>query len=176
MAIHLVEHDQAWANDFSAIAAALNGRLGARVLRYDHVGSTAVAGLAAKPKIHVDATLRSASDLAEAVCLIVREGYDDLGFLYSTDECQLTFAANRIGAHTARFGPFRVGHRLCLCFPGSPGARNRLRFRDQLRARKDLRAAYETLKRQSAQLHSANGDWTGYSRSKTAFIETVLTG
>jgi len=174
MAIHLVEHDRAWAEDFSDIVRALHARLGTLVSQYEHVGSTSVAGLATKPKIHVDATLRSAADLAAAVRVIAREGYDDLGFLHSAEDYQLTFAANKTGAYTKSFGPFRVAHRLCLCMPGSSSARDRLRFRDRLKGDTALRVKYQRLKADLAQRFGPIGDWDGYNYGKSAFIQAAL--
>lgn len=51
--IEIVEHRVAWAADFREIARVLRQRLGAAALRIDHIGSTAVPGLAAKDVIDV---------------------------------------------------------------------------------------------------------------------------
>jgi len=174
MTIQLVEHNPEWDRDYCSIVAALDQRFGSIILRYDHVGSTAVAGLAAKPKIHIDATLRRAADLAVAVGLARQDGYHDLGFLHSGEDYQLTFPANQTGARTPGFGPFRLGHRLCLCLPGSRQARDRLRFRDRLKADPELCTAYLDLKTNLARQFGPGGDWSGYNEGKSAFIRAAL--
>ncbi len=54
----IADYDPAWPDRFSAIGSSLRGALGDAVLRIDHIGSTAVAGLPAKDLIDVQVTVR----------------------------------------------------------------------------------------------------------------------
>jgi GrpB-like predicted nucleotidyltransferase (UPF0157 family) len=61
--IRLVEHDPAWPERFEQGAARIRALLGPAALRVDHVGSTSVPGLAAKPIIDVVLTVVDSSDV-----------------------------------------------------------------------------------------------------------------
>ncbi|MFP3670716.1 GrpB family protein, partial [Priestia sp. SIMBA_032] len=54
MAIILIDHDPSWIETADRLIAQLREQLGPLVQRLDHVGSTAVPGLSAKPKLHID--------------------------------------------------------------------------------------------------------------------------
>jgi GrpB-like predicted nucleotidyltransferase (UPF0157 family) len=60
--IEIVPYDPAWPAQFRLISAPLREALGALALRIDHIGSTAVPGLAAKDRIDVQVTVRSLDD------------------------------------------------------------------------------------------------------------------
>ena len=57
--IEIERPDPRWADDFARVASLLRGALGDRALRIDHIGSTAVPDLPAKPIIDVQVTVRS---------------------------------------------------------------------------------------------------------------------
>jgi GrpB-like predicted nucleotidyltransferase (UPF0157 family) len=52
--IEIVEYDESWPADFERLRSRLTAALGPVALEIEHVGSTAVPGLAAKPKLDVD--------------------------------------------------------------------------------------------------------------------------
>ena len=60
--IVIVEYDPSWPEIYESVAERVRDALGARVLALDHVGSTAVPGLAAKPVIDVDLTVTDSAD------------------------------------------------------------------------------------------------------------------
>jgi GrpB-like predicted nucleotidyltransferase (UPF0157 family) len=79
--IRIVEHDETWPAQFEMVADRVRAALGARAIAVEHVGSTAVPGLAAKPTIDVDLTVVDPRDEAAYVprlelvgfTLIIRE-------------------------------------------------------------------------------------------------------
>ena len=73
--IRLVEHDSAWPERFEQEAARIRALLGPAALRVDHVGSTSVPGLAAKPIIDVVLTVVDSSDDAVYVPALEAAGY-----------------------------------------------------------------------------------------------------
>lgn len=79
--IEIVDYDPAWTHTFEAIQSIVWNCLKELVSRIEHVGSTAVLGLAAKPIIDVDVLLADASDLMEAVARLERLGYRHQGNL-----------------------------------------------------------------------------------------------
>lgn len=116
-----------------------------------HIGSTAVPGLAAKPIIDMLAGVR---DLAEARAAAPR--LEALGYRYREHRPEAhLFVMDDRGVH--------------LTEPGSDLWRERLAFRDALRADPELRREYEEWKRQHA-----GAD--GYTASKWDFVARVLTG
>jgi GrpB-like predicted nucleotidyltransferase (UPF0157 family) len=58
----VVDYDFTWPDAFAKLAARVRVALGSLVVTVDHVGSTAVAGLAAKPIIDLDVVLASPAD------------------------------------------------------------------------------------------------------------------
>jgi GrpB-like predicted nucleotidyltransferase (UPF0157 family) len=62
------DYDSSWPDVFSRLASRVKAALGDLVLTVEHVGSTAVPGLAAKPIIDLDVVVPSPTDLPEAVC------------------------------------------------------------------------------------------------------------
>ncbi|HMG50345.1 MAG TPA: GrpB family protein, partial [Inquilinus sp.] len=73
-AIEVVDYDPAWPALFEEIRAGLERLLDGLVLEIQHIGSTAVPGLCAKPKIDVDIVLRSAEVIPEAIGLMQATG------------------------------------------------------------------------------------------------------
>ena len=59
--IEIVDYDPAWPDQFTGIAARIRELLGSVVLSLEHIGSTAVPGLAAKPRIDVTMVLGDSS-------------------------------------------------------------------------------------------------------------------
>jgi GrpB-like predicted nucleotidyltransferase (UPF0157 family) len=73
--IHLVEYDDAWPALFASHAERIGGALGPDALRVEHVGSTAVPGLAAKPVIDIVVTVPDSSDESAFVPALEAAGY-----------------------------------------------------------------------------------------------------
>lgn len=132
----------------------------------EHVGSTAVPGLAAKPIIDLmvgvvdlDTTVTQAHDVlaADGWCYVPVEldGRDWRRFFVWPDES----------------GTRRVAH-LHLLAAGDPRWHDQLAFRDALRTNSGLASRYERLKRRLAQQHA--DDREAYTEAKSAFIAAVL--
>ena len=82
--IHIRGYDPRWPAEFSALRAVLAELLQGVATRIEHVGSTAVPGLASKPIVDMDVVIRAVSDLALAVRRLEGVGYrhqGDLGIL-----------------------------------------------------------------------------------------------
>ncbi len=60
--LEIVPYQPSWPNDFKVIAGALRKGLGAKAIRIDHIGSTAVPGLAAKNIIDIQVTVAAFDD------------------------------------------------------------------------------------------------------------------
>jgi GrpB-like predicted nucleotidyltransferase (UPF0157 family) len=158
--VSIQDYDPAWPEAFSKLAARVNAALGSLVVTIEHIGSTAVPGLAAKPIIDLDVVLASPADLPRAIRLLASIGYvheGDLGIA---------------GREAFRSPPGEPRHHLYVLATGATELRRHLAFRDALRASKDLRDRYSALKRSLADVYKDNR--SDYTRGKTAFIFSIV--
>jgi GrpB-like predicted nucleotidyltransferase (UPF0157 family) len=162
--IRVVPYDPDWIARFERERLLLE-RLLARWLSggVHHVGSTSVPALAAKPILDMLAGVADLAAARPAIAVLEEHGW--------------THAPHRPEAYWFyRPGTAAAAHRhthhLHLTQPGSPLWRERLAFRDALRADAALRDEYQALKRQLAQLHGTDTD--RYTAGKRAFVARVL--
>lgn len=127
----------------------------------EHVGSTAVPGLAAKPVIDIDIVIRAPHDLPAIVHRLAVLGYRHRGNLGIEDR-----EAFRAPAEST------IPHHLYVCASGSLPLRNHLALRDHLRANPTDAAAYSALKRNLAAQHPHDMD--RYIEGKSNFILDIL--
>jgi GrpB-like predicted nucleotidyltransferase (UPF0157 family) len=159
-AIHVVEYDAGWPLRFQTLEVRVRALLPALVVRVEHIGSTAVPGLAAKPILDIDVVLRAAADFQPSIRELEKAGYryeGDLGVA---------------GRETLRRPPDSEPHHLYLLVEGSRELRRHLAFRDALRADQVLREEYAALKRALAQRF--RDDRRAYTGGKSDFIEATL--
>ena len=79
--LEIRDYDPAWPDVFAKLAARARTALGSLVLTVEHIGSTSVPGLAAKPIIDLDVVLASPADPPEAIRRLARIGYAHEGDL-----------------------------------------------------------------------------------------------
>jgi GrpB-like predicted nucleotidyltransferase (UPF0157 family) len=154
------EYDPTWPDYFAKLAARINAVLGGLVERIEHIGSTAVPGLAAKPIIDLDVVLASPADLPEAMARLSTIGYvheGDLGI-----------------AGRAAFisPPVEPRHHLYVLSMDADELRRHVAFRDALRADPPLRDRYAALKKSLASQRAR--DRGAYTAGKTDFIVAAL--
>ena len=159
--VRVVPHHLAWAALFAEEAARLRSALGRAVTGMEHIGSTSVPGLAAKPILDFSASVLS---LAGAVHLI--PALERLGYQHKADP----EIPERL--YFVKGPPERRTHHLSLAEPGSGFWREHQRFRDLLRADPALAAGYERLKHDLAARHP--GDRLAYTTGKKSFIDTAV--
>ncbi len=134
MSIPLLSHNPDWFRQADLLIDDLGHLLGARALRLDHVGSTAVPGLIAKPKLHIDVTLAPGFSPAALSNDLLLYGYHDLGARFREDEVQMTRPAGPAHRSKERENhELIIAHRLCLCAYDCPSPDQRRQFRDALR-------------------------------------------
>ena len=158
--VDIVPHDANWADAFSTIEQRLRHMLGAKAASIDHIGSTAVPGLAAKPFIDIDVTLSDIAEMDACRVLMQDAGYEPRGSRHG----------DGVWAFMIR-NPL-PGQRVYLCPPDSNTHRDRMIFRNTLRNHSDLAAEYAALKGQLAAQYPCDGD--AYTAAKTLFIAKVL--
>jgi GrpB-like predicted nucleotidyltransferase (UPF0157 family) len=153
------DYDLTWPDRFAALAARVQTALGGVMLRVEHVGSTAVPGLAAKPIIDLDVVV-ARMDLPEAT--------RRLGLLGYVHEGDLGIA----GREAFRWPAGSERHHLYLVAEEAAELGRHLAFRDALRADAVLRDQYAALKRSLAAQHPY--DIKAYTEGKAAFILATL--
>jgi GrpB-like predicted nucleotidyltransferase (UPF0157 family) len=162
MAIAVVEYDPSWPAQFRAEAAALTEVLGPWLVGpIEHIGSTSVPGVDAKPILDMMAGVHDLAAASDAIPLLGGQGY----IHYQHRPATLAFYKQRPG------DPGQDSHHLHLTEPGSSLWRERLAFRDALRADPALARQYQQLK---VQLAADSPDLAVYTAGKRAFIVRVL--
>ncbi|HEY5426778.1 MAG TPA: GrpB family protein [Candidatus Tumulicola sp.] len=152
--IALRKHDPEWARRYELHEARLRTALGDRPASIEHIGSTAIPGLAAKPVVDIIVGGIDPHD-CPARAALERAGY---AVVVDEDGHRMYAPADR-SAHVHFWSDARETERHIL-------------FRDWLRDRVDDRALYEDVKRRLA-LRPWN-DANEYAQAKTAVIESIL--
>jgi GrpB-like predicted nucleotidyltransferase (UPF0157 family) len=156
--IEVVEYDSRWPRVFETLYTRIWPVVSDVALSIEHVGSTAVPGLAAKPIVDVDVVVE-AVNVRAAIERLATIGYRHQGNL-------------GLNGREAFTHDWRERHNLYVCVEGSVHLRNHLALRDRLRA--DPRASYEyaALKRDLAARFA--GDIDAYVAGKSALILRIL--
>ena len=161
--VHMAAHDPRWAEQFAAERDRLLDFLSGRFAAIEHIGSTAVPQLAAKPIIDILAgvgSLTEADALLEPLCA---HGYE------TSAEFNATLSDRR---WLMRHASGRRTHHLHLVIFGGERWVRWVKFRDLLRADASIATRYEHLKHELAGQH--RHDREGYTHAKAAFIVEVL--
>lgn len=157
--VHLAEYDPAWPQLFAREACRIKQLLGETSRRIEHVGSTSVPGLAAKPIIDIVMEVIDSSEEISYVAPLERHGYE------------LRIREPDWYAHRVLKGP-DIDINLHVFTVECPEVNRMLKFRDHLRATPSDRELYETTKRELAKRHWAFVQ--NYADAKTEIIETML--
>ncbi|WP_457208751.1 GrpB family protein [Nocardioides sp. P5_C9_2] len=160
MSVEVLAWSPDWAAQFEEVASVLRGAVadvpGARV---EHVGSTSVPGLAAKPILDIDVIV-APEHVAAAVAALGTVGYVHRGDL-------------GVAGREAFRAPDRAPYRhVYVCAEGTTNLRNHLAVRDVLRRRDDLRDAYAAAK--LALADDPAMDLDAYLAGKSAVVQEVL--
>ena len=146
---------------FDAVSARISEALGDLAIRIEHVGSTSVPGLAAKPIIDVGVSVGALIPRAPIV-----ERLEAIGFTFQVDPTTPEHLYFKMNEGDVRKVQVHVSE------AGSDWERRHLAFRDWLRTHPEDAAAYVDLKRRLASLHP--NDVFTYTESKGPFIEATL--
>ncbi len=154
-------YDESWKQNFSDIKAELLDALGELALRIEHVGSTSVPGLSAKPIIDIDIVIKDYSVFDEVVSALGKIGYRHEGNLGIEGREAFKYDGKE------HLKP----HHLYVCPEDSPELRRHLAFRDYLRSNKKAVSEYSRIKQEGAALYPY--DIEKYIEHKSPFIASV---
>jgi GrpB-like predicted nucleotidyltransferase (UPF0157 family) len=159
MPIVVTDYDPAWPQRYAQWRSRIATALGAAALGIEHVGSTSVPGLAAKPIVDIQVSVASLTDEARYVAQLEGVGL----VLRSRDDLHRYF---RPPAREAREVHVHV------CAAGRQWERDHLLFRDYLRSEPAACRTYAGAKR--ANVRRWNDDGWAYTEAKTSVILDIL--
>lgn len=157
----VLPYDEHWRQDFLQIKDELIQALGQMAIRIEHVGSTSVKGLSAKPIIDIDVVIKDYTTIEAVVSALEKIGYHHEGNL------------GIVGREAFKYdGKEHLKmHHLYVCPEDSPELLRHIAFRDYLRTHPDAVREYSLIKEEGAKLYP--NDIERYIEYKTSFIEKV---
>ena len=162
--VEIAEYDPQWPELYAQEAAEARQAFGASLVALEHIGSTSVPGLAAKPIVDVQAVVRSLGEINAVTPKLTALGWQQ-GVFALDPERRLYFKKyNAAGART---------YQLHIYEPSHPAASAHLLFRNYLWAHPEEVRRYEALKRGLA--GRFRFDRLAYNAAKTEYIEAVVT-
>ena len=157
----VLPYDEGWEQDFRKIRAELAAALGDLALRIEHVGSTSVRGLSAKPIIDIDVVIADVSLLSAVISALAGIGYRHEGDLGIPGREAFGYEGK---SHLRT-------HHLYVCAQDSAELRRHLAFRDYLRTHPEAVLAYGRIKEEGAALYPYDID--RYIEHKAPFIRGI---
>jgi GrpB-like predicted nucleotidyltransferase (UPF0157 family) len=158
--ILVMDYDPTWRVIFVTLQAPILEALRGVALSVEHIGSTSVPGLAAKPIIDIDVVVPSRTKMSATIERLAKLGYVHRGNLGIENR-------EAFGSPTGL-----PAHHLYACVQGSAALANHLAVRDYLRRDPAAAAAYGKLKRQLAEQFPT--DVESYVAGKTDFLIEIL--
>ena len=159
--VRLLAHDEHWHQLFADEKARIADAAGALVLAIEHVGSTSVCGIAAKPILDIAVAVpdKASGELAVAPL-------ENLGYIYRGENG----IAGRF--YFVKGAPEARTQHLHMYPAGSEEFENHLAFRDYLRRNPPAAARYDRLKKTLAEKYPNDRD--AYLDGKAAFVGRIL--
>lgn len=158
-AVEIVHYDPRWPEIFRAHAAVIAKAVGAVAQQIEHIGSTSVPGLGAKPIVDMLLVVPDSADESAYLPQLIDAGYE------------LRVREPELNEHRMLRTPGRDMH-LHVYSVGSPEIERYITFRDRLRISPADRERYETTKRMLALREW--GDMNDYAEAKTEVIQSIL--
>lgn len=158
--IEIAHPDAGWAQEFELLAARVRWALDDLVITVEHVGSTAVPGLAAKAIVDFDAVLASRDDVSAAIVRLAAVGYRHAGDI------------GLRGREAFDWPPGERRHHLFVVVAGNDVHRRHIVFRDYLRTHPGIAAEYGEFKRYLAARFPFDRDT--YTGAKASYIDGVV--
>ena len=166
--IVIVPYDPDWPKRYTDEARKVREALGALVVRIDHVGSTSVPGLAAKPVIDIQVSVPSVHPLS-----LITGPLSQVGYTHIPDPDE---EFERVYPLFRKPAIWPSSHHIHVCAAGSEQERRHLAFRDYLRGHPETATEYVDLKYRLAASHdgASTESRERYAMAKSEFVEGVL--
>ena len=157
----VMPYDKAWKTAFHEIKQEIEVAAGDLIIGIEHVGSTSVEGMSAKPCIDLDVVIADASRLPAVI-----SGLEAIGYIHEGD---LGIKGREAFKYTNK--PHLQNHHLYVCPRDSEELHRHLTFRDYLKSHPEAVAAYSRVKETAARLYPDSID--GYMAYKSPCIEEL---
>ena len=157
----VLPYDAQWRQDFLKIKDELIDALGQLAVSIEHVGSTSVQGLSAKPIIDVDVVIKDYSVLDRVIISL-----ENIGYRYEGD---LGIAGREAFKYDGK--EHLRKHHLYVCPQDSAELHRHIALRDYLRSHPEAAREYGRIKEEGARLYPFDID--GYIEYKSPFIEKI---
>ncbi|PFJ99142.1 hypothetical protein CN957_14775 [Bacillus cereus] len=167
--ITIEEYNIKWESEFYKLQSLINNVIKELVLSIEHVGSTSVKGLAAKPILDIDIVIEDYGIFPEVVKMLGKIGY--------YHQAEWSFKGREAFGRKDAFVPWDrestvwMEHHLYVCDKNSEELRRHVAFRNYLREHTEVAIKYGSLKEELAR---ASKNRAGYNEGKTAFITNIL--
>ena len=157
----VLPYDEQWKQDFLVIKDEITSALGHLAMGIEHVGSTSVEGLSAKPIIDIDVVIKDYTVLEEVVSALEQIGYRHEGDLGIAGREAFKYDGKE---HLRK-------HHLYVCPEDSPELKRHIAFRDYLRTHSEAVREYSHIKEEGAKRYP--NDIERYIEHKSPFIEKI---
>lgn len=157
----VLPYDEAWKSSFIKIRDEIKDALGGLALRIEHVGSTSVEGLAAKPVIDIDVVIKDNTVLNDVIAALEKAGY-----YYEGD---LGIKGREAFGYQGK--EHLMKHHLYVCPEDSPELKRHISFRDYLRSHPEAVKEYGRIKEEAAALYPDDID--KYMKHKAPLITKI---
>lgn len=159
----LIPYCTSWPSKFDAVRAELLYVFAGAPVVVEHIGSTSVPGLAAKPVLDVLLGASSLAEIEQRIAPLANAGYEYRRSYEQHIPARRYFVRAGDGAMRVHLHAFVEGH---------PVWQGHLHFRDSLRSDSSLREEYQAIKSSLAREFHDNKD--AYTAAKASFIQRVL--
>jgi len=159
--VEVEPYNIAWKQDFQNIKAELKDALGDLALSIEHVGSTSVEGLSAKPIIDIDVVIKNVELLGDVIIALQKIGYTHEGDKGIPGREAFKYQGKE---HLRK-------HHLYVCAKDASELGRHIGFRDYLRKHPEAVAEYGKVKTEGALKFPYDMD--GYIAYKSDFIERI---
>lgn len=157
----VVPYDVSWQSAFEKIKDEIEDAIGDLILGIEHIGSTSVEGMSAKPCIDMDVIIKDYSAFADVV-----DGLKEIGYIHEGD---LGIRDREAFKYTGK--PYLMTHHLYVCPQYSNELHRHITFRDFLQSNPEAVQKYSLIKEKAAVLFP--NDIDGYIEYKSPCIEEL---
>lgn len=167
--IEILQYDKRWAETFKSLKEVISNSLSGLIIDIEHVGSTSIIGLAAKPILDIDIVIEDYSVFPKVI-----RGLKKIGYYYQEE---WSFRGREAFGRKDELTPWDgkntqwMEHHLYVCNKDSEELARHLAFRDYLRNNQEAVIEYEIIKKTLA---NSVKNRTSYTTGKTEFVSNTL--